>query len=425
MTVGLRICLALACVLPRLDAQSSSEASQFTRPEEILQQGRDAIDRQDWISAERRLRQYLRVQESGGSSDAALYFLAWVLKQQAEWASADRALERLLVEYPRSRWVGDARSMRMEIAGRLNNESTLQQGLRAQDVRVKASALQALLSVDADAAFHEMGEILAPGSGADPYLISLVMSILGRSTDPRAVDTLTMVLQESKDERVRLMAIGGLGQHNSAEAIRILNRVLVQDDGRVAAAALLATSRPFTLDGLKQLVRSARSRYVRCFAALYIGSFKTPAALAELVTLFSAVDDPTLRVFVLDGVWRNGSDSARRFLGTVVASSTDPECRAAARFYLVARGGSESAAALTGWYDAATDEEVKMSLLALLSRNGDPSAEAKLEQLDGIEQSPALKQQLRAILHGGDIKVPLPLGQERLPGPPIVARPDR
>jgi HEAT repeats len=417
ITASLFLLLTASPLLSQNRTASRAESGE-AQPSDVLQQGREAIDRQDWISAERRFRQYLRVDKTGTRRDSTLYYLAWALKEQHEWADADLVLQRLLAEHPRSSWAEDARAMRMELAAHLVDSRTLRDGVHSNDEHVQAAALQSLLAKNPDAGLKEIGNLFTPESKAGPYLKSIAISLLGLSPDQRCSETLLSIVQTSEDERLRMAAVGALGQRKDPVAAQALDRLVMEDSGKLGAAAFISTkaTAPQKLETLVEISRKAASIYVRGLALLLMGAQKEEPALAEIERAYSSIPDDKLRLFALDAMWRDGSSRAISLLGMAAKTDSSPSLRAAAAFYLAPRGTPQSADALVRWYNADADEEVKVTVLALLGRCGDPVAEAKLDELDMAELPPALKDQVRAILRFGNIRVPLPFGGERLPG---------
>src|SRR5262249_57943807 len=76
--------------------------------------------------------------------DAALYWLAFCLKQQGKPIEANQTLERLIKEWPRSDWYDDARALRLEVAAAMGNvdaaREVLNQELQERSRKVQEQA---------------------------------------------------------------------------------------------------------------------------------------------------------------------------------------------------------------------------------------------------------------------------------------------
>jgi TolA-binding protein len=101
--------------LNRLVQTSASSDAEM----KIFRDGRDLVGDEAWEKAATKFREYLGKYPKGKDTDAALYWLAFVLKKQEKYQDADRALERLVSEYPGSKWKDDASAMRIELASAL------------------------------------------------------------------------------------------------------------------------------------------------------------------------------------------------------------------------------------------------------------------------------------------------------------------
>src|SRR2546423_2232320 len=69
----------------------------------VFREGRDSIGDEAWDQAAAKFREYINKYPRGKDTDAALYWLAFALKKQEKYQEADRSLERLISEYPKSK----------------------------------------------------------------------------------------------------------------------------------------------------------------------------------------------------------------------------------------------------------------------------------------------------------------------------------
>lgn len=94
-------------------AQNSGQDKDFDK---IFREGRDLIDKEEWAKAAEKFNALASRYPDNKSTDAALYWLAFCYKKQKQFKETDRALDRLLKDFPASSWADDARVMKMEIA---------------------------------------------------------------------------------------------------------------------------------------------------------------------------------------------------------------------------------------------------------------------------------------------------------------------
>src|SRR5262245_21331790 len=91
--------------------------------------GRDLIGERKWAAAAAKFNDFIRTYPRDKNIDAALYWLAFCLKQQGRLVEADQTLERLNKEFPRSNWRDDARALQIEIAGALGDTKTVKEAI--------------------------------------------------------------------------------------------------------------------------------------------------------------------------------------------------------------------------------------------------------------------------------------------------------
>src|SRR5437764_3918940 len=121
------LALAFAAAPTRADAQSrellnrlvqsSGNSDAATR---ALDQARSMIDMQRWAQAASAFDKFISQYPSDKSVDAALYWLAYAYNKQNNFQGAYDALARLLQNYPRSNWAGDARALSVEVMAKMN-----------------------------------------------------------------------------------------------------------------------------------------------------------------------------------------------------------------------------------------------------------------------------------------------------------------
>src|SRR5215207_8038764 len=88
-----------------------------------LTQGRGFIDDRKWELAVSTLDRFVREHSADKNVDAALYWLAYAHSKKGELAAAAASVDRLLQNYPRSNWAGDARKLRLELRAKLDPNS--------------------------------------------------------------------------------------------------------------------------------------------------------------------------------------------------------------------------------------------------------------------------------------------------------------
>ncbi|HKY03410.1 MAG TPA: tetratricopeptide repeat protein, partial [Blastocatellia bacterium] len=107
-------------------SDTSSASSQRFR------KGRDLIADEEWAEAVTAFDSFIREYPKDANIDAALYWLAFALKKQDRLSESKEKLERVLKEFPRSRWSDDARALRLEIAALTGERDVINNALGGQ-----------------------------------------------------------------------------------------------------------------------------------------------------------------------------------------------------------------------------------------------------------------------------------------------------
>jgi HEAT repeat protein len=352
----------------------------------VFRQGRDQIEDEDWNGAAATFISFVADYPKHKDVDAALYWTAFALKKQGKFAEADRQLERLIRERPRSNWLDDARAMRVEIAGQTGNRQVVERELDKNDLEIKLIALQSLFQSDPERAAAFVADLLKPGSAADRRLKENAIDLLGQHVGPRTTPMLMELARDQTDPKARKKAIFWLGQSGDESAFNLLKEVATQPtntgaDTEVAKAALFALSQhssPRAYELLVELARGAISTEIRREAIFWIGQRGQEAAVDDLTKIYEAERDVKLKKQILFSLSQHPSQRARGKLSEIARSGGDVELRKQAIFGLVQRSDEASVEELIKIYDADSNTEVRKQVLFALTQTNSPRARAKL-----------------------------------------------
>src|SRR5262245_50498085 len=258
----------------------------------VFRQGRDQIEDENWNGAAATFISFVADYPKHKDVDAALYWTAFALKKQGKFAEADRQLERLIRERPRSKWLDDARAMRVENAGQTGNRQVVERELDKDDQEIKAIALQSLFQSNPDRAAAYVADLLKPGSAADRRLKENAIDLLGQHIGPRTTPMLMELARDQTDPKARKKAIFWLGQSGDESAFDLLKEVAMQaNDTEVAKAAIFALSQhssPRAYELLVELARGASSTELRRDAIFWVGQRGQEAAVDDLTKIYEA-----------------------------------------------------------------------------------------------------------------------------------------
>jgi hypothetical protein len=306
--------------------------------------------------------------------DEALYWLAHSLNQSGDQAAAVETIGRLEREFPSSMWVKPARSLRIEIAVRLNRSDVLwwtaltpsppavpvTVAPRVQmpkqpavppppklwypdkfdpDPDLRIQALGALMKTDAEKVVPILGEIAFESDNPGPAMRAVFM--LAQSTLPTARETVVRVAmtgpepvriaavrdlgrfggpETSKDllnvyttanEPVRLQIVKALGER--AERVALLQIVESEKDGTLRFNAIAGLGQA---GGAEQLVRMYKTASLPRKRPIIVGLFRARADV-ELIQICDAEPDPSLRNEALERLRLLGTPKAKEYLQKV------------------------------------------------------------------------------------------------------------
>ena len=378
--VVLLIGLALGCApgVQALAAHSRAATELFYSAEELapeskrLGRAKDYIADEQWPRAIEELRAAV-ADPKEPRKDEALYWLAHSLNQSGDQASSVETIGRLERDFPSSMWVKPARSLRIEIAVRLNRSDVLwwtalppaappapvppkppAQGRAPKapvppkappvwytdkydpDADLRIQALWGLMKTDADKVVPILGQIAFESENPGPA--SRAVFMLAQSSLPTARAMVIRVAMTAP-EPVRLAAVRDLGRFGGpeaskellslyttanepvklqivkalgerAETVALLRIVESEKDGTLRFSAIAGLGQAGGVVPLAKLYKSASPRGKR---PIIVGLF-TARADAELIRICEAERDTELRKEALERLRLLGTPKAKEYL---------------------------------------------------------------------------------------------------------------
>ena len=307
--------------------------------------------------------------------DEALYWLAHSLNQSGDQAAAIETIGRLERDFPSSMWVKPARSLRIEIAVRLNRSDVLwwtalppppaapvtvmprvQVRVPKQpavppppklwypdefdpDADLRIQALGALMKTDAEKVVPILGQIAFESDNPGPAMRAVFM--LAQSSLPTARETVVRVAmtgsepvriaavrdlgrfggpETSKDllsvyttanEPVRLQIVKALGER--ADGVALLQIVESEKDGTLRFSAIAGLGQAGGAAKLARMYKTASQPRKR---PIIVGLFRARADV-ELIQICDAEPDPSLRNEALERLRLLGTPKAKEYLQKV------------------------------------------------------------------------------------------------------------
>ena len=156
----------------------------------------------------------------GAHAEASLYFKAWAQNKVGQRAEALATIASLNKEYPKSRYVEQAKSLEAEV------RSNSGQPVRPQDQAdddTKIYALSAIMNADPEKAVPMIEQLLA--GNASPRVKSKALFVLAQSDSPRAREVIKKVATGNSAPDLQNRAIDYLGTQGGRESRALLGEI--------------------------------------------------------------------------------------------------------------------------------------------------------------------------------------------------------
>ncbi len=252
----------------RTEADISSTGTEAPAPEsKRLSRAKDYIADEQWPRAIDELRATV-ADPKEPRKDEALYWLAHSLNQSGDQASSVETIGRLERDFPTSMWVKPARSLRIEIAVRLNRSDVL------------------------------WWTALPPPAPRAPVAVKPQVS--GRALKPPPTPKAPPIWYTDKydydpDADLRVQALGGLMKTDAEKVVPILGQIAFESENpgpAIRAVFMLAQSSLPTARATVMRVAMTAPEPVRVAAVRDLGRFGGPDASQELLSLYATAIEP-------------------------------------------------------------------------------------------------------------------------------------
>ena len=320
------------------------------RESERYEDGTDAIDDEEWENA---VRAFKDVAEMNGSrADGALYWMAYALNKSGRRAEAVQAVEGLKKNYPKSRWIDDARALELE-ARQGRGERVAPE--RLQDDDLKMIAINSLMHSDPEKAYPLLEKIVRGTS--DRKIKGRALFILAQSPSPRAQALIADIARGKANPDLQREAVKYIGIHGGERNRAVLSELYSSGTPEVKKEVL----RAFMIGGDKARVHAAAKAEadasLRKEAIHLLGVMN---ARTELHSLYAGETSSEVKKQIIQGLFVS-NDGER--LGELARGEKDPQLRREAirKLGLI---GSRTGPTLQAIYNSGdTDVESKKAVI--------------------------------------------------------------
>ncbi len=381
-----------------------------------LERAKDLIAEEQWVAAIDELKA-ATADPKEANKDEALFWLAHSQNQARDAAAAVGTVARLEREYPKSRWVKPARSLRIEIAQRLHRNDFLWYTAAPPPppLMPPPAAVAPVPPAPPATASPRAPRIPSPRPSAPSTPTPPVAPVVA-TAPPAAVPPIPpppplppaawMPEGYLPDTDLRIQALGSLIRTDAPKVIPMLKEIALASgnpsDGRRALFVLAQSGRPDARSTVIEIARTGPEP-VRLAAVRELGRLGGPTVSIELLEVYSTAN-ARVKYQVVTSL---GQRDAAPALMRIAQSETDRRLRDMAIVTLGQAGGRHQLAALyaraaadskrpiiIGLFNAQAEDEliriaeretnaaVRREVLARLRLLGTPKAMLYLERAD-------------------------------------------
>ena len=363
------------------DAQREKERAQRERDREgsYYEQGQSALDAGRW---DRAVASFDRVVElKGNKTDAALYWKAYAQNKLGQRAEALATIGSVTKEFPKSRYLNDARALEVEI--RQNTGQGVDPKAEG-DEELKLLAISSLQNQNGDDVIPVLQKVLQ-GTGS-PRLKVRALFVLAQSNSPKAREVLVNIGKGGSNPDLQMKAVQYLGIHGGRESRAALADIYssssdVELKKRILNAFMVAGEK----ERLLQAAQSEQNAELRATAVQQLGVM---GAHDELWSLYQKESSVDVKKNIIRAMFTGGNATR---LAEIAKNDPNQELRLLAVRNLGIMGSKRNSDVLVDIYGSEKNPDVKKAVINGLFVGGNADA---LVALARKEQDPALKKEM-------------------------------
>jgi HEAT repeat protein len=363
------------------DAAREKDRAQRDKEREssYYEQGQSALDSARW---DRAVASFDRVIElKATKADAALYWKAYAQNKLGQRAEALSTIAILTKDYPKSRYLNDAKALEVEI------KQNAGQGVDPKaesDEELKLLAISSLQNQNSEEAVPVLQKVLT-GTGS-PRLKSRALFVLAQSNSPKAREVLVNIAKGGSNPDLQMKAVQYLGIHGGSESRAALAEIYASSSDVELKKRILNA---FMVAGEKgRLVQAAQSEPNADLRATAVQQLGVMGASDELWSLYQKESTVEVKKNIIRAMFTGGNATR---LAEIAKSDPNQELRLLAVRNLGVMGSKRNADVLVDIYANEKDAEVKKAVVNGLFVGGNADA---LVSLARKEQDPAMKKEM-------------------------------
>lgn len=354
------------------DAEARRQQADYARAKTYL-------DRKEY---DRAIDAFSRVIDNKGTqADGAYYWRAYAQNKLGRRQEALASLDELQKAYPASRWLEDAKALRLEVRSE-NGQPVAPES--ATDEDLKLLALNSLMNTDPERSVPMLEKLLQGNNS--PRLKERALFVLAQSHSPAAQSLLAGVAKGQSNPDLQLKAIQYLGIYGGRDNLQLLlNIYKTSSDQQVKQTILNSFMVAGSRENLLAAAKTESNPELKLHAIQLLGAAGDSADLAQL---YSAGAAPEVKHAVLQGLMIAGN-SGKIF--EIVKSEKDESLRRFAINQLGVMGREKTGAGLESLYTQEANADNKKAIVNALFIQGNATA---LVSMARKETNPDLKKDI-------------------------------
>ena len=281
-------------------------------PADVLyQEARDSIDRERYDVALRRLNELLRqfdgkAQAAEHRVDAALYWKAYTLGKEQQYADALNTLADMQKRFADSRWLKDAKALDLELR-QASGQAVSPDG--QNDDELKLLALRGVMRSDPDRAVPMIEQLLAGNSSVKVKENALF--VLSQSQAPRAKEIITNTAKNGTNPDLQLKAVRYLGAMRDPGSLQALDDIYrTSNDAAVKRAIIQAIASSGNRDRLVEIAKNEKDLDLRRTAIRNIGVMNGGASGDVLRSMYASETAPEIKREIINALYAQRNAAA-------------------------------------------------------------------------------------------------------------------
>ncbi len=259
------------------------------------------------------------VTEGKERADAALYWKAYALTKLGRTSEAMASLDVLSQKYPQSRWLSDAKALKVEAQSAAGRPVSPEE---ESDEDLKLIAINGLMRNDPERALPLLENLISRNSS--PRLRERVLFVLGQSNSPQSREIVTRIAKGNANPDLQMKAVRHLGVYGGKQNSQLLADIYAQtNDSAVRREVMHGLMVAGEKDRLLDLAKSEKDPELNGMAIHLLGAM---GARQELVSLYTADLPKKSKENLIHALFARGSSSQ---LISLARQEKDPELKKA------------------------------------------------------------------------------------------------